>query len=288
MDGMTPHLPADISIGPVRLRVADDARTGAWLERVLGLSALAPEAERSRHGTPSGRALVELRAQPGLRRVPRRGLVGLYHYAILLPERADLGRFLVHLGDLGEPFGASDHLFSEAIYLTDPDGLTVEVYADRPRASWVYEGDDIVGTLDPLDAEDLTRAAGDTRWQGIPEGARMGHMHFYVGDLAGAEMFYVGGLGFTPTTRTLPGALFVAAGGYHHHVGVNVWAAHQPVAGERDAGLDAWSLVIPAAAERRAAAERLTALGVTLVEDGAALTASDPWGIRVRISGADA
>jgi catechol 2,3-dioxygenase len=285
---MIARLPEDISLGPARLRVADGARAGAWLERVLGLSALAPEGERSRHGTPSGRALVELRAQPGLRHVPRRGLLGLYHYALLLPTRADLGRFLVHLGDIGEPFGASDHLFSEAIYLTDPDGLTVEVYADRPRASWIYEGDDIVGTLDPLDGEDLARAAGDTRWQGIPDGARIGHVHFYVGDLAAAERFYVGGLGFTPSTRMLPGALFVAAGGYHHHVGLNVWAAHQPVAGEGDAGLDAWSLVIPAAAERAAAAERLAALGVNPAEDGVALTAGDPWGIRVRITGADA
>lgn len=285
---MIARLPEDISLGPARLRVADGARAGAWLERVLGLSALAPEGERSRHGTPSGRALVELRAQPGLRHVPRRGLLGLYHYALLLPTRADLGRFLIHLGDIGEPFGASDHLFSEAIYLTDPDGLTVEVYADRPRASWIYEGDDIVGTLDPLDGEDLARAAGDTRWQGIPDGARMGHVHFYVGDLAAAERFYVGGLGFTPSTRMLPGALFVAAGGYHHHVGLNVWAAHQPVAGEGDAGLDAWSLVIPAAAERAAAAERLAALGVNPAEDGVALTAGDPWGIRVRITGADA
>jgi catechol 2,3-dioxygenase len=285
---MSPHLPEDVSLGAVRLRVADRARAGAWLERVLGLTALAPQGERSRHGTPSGRALVELRGQPGLRHVPRRGLLGLYHYALLLPTRADLGRFLVHLGDIGEPFGASDHLFSEAIYLTDPDGITVEVYADRPRASWIYEGADIVGALDPLDAEGLTRAAGGTRWQGIPEGARMGHVHFYVGDLAAAERFYVGGLGFTPSTRAFPGALFVAAGGYHHHVGLNVWAAHQPVASEQDSGLDAWSLVIPAAAERTAAAERMTALGATLAEDGAALTTSDAWGIRVRITGAEA
>jgi catechol 2,3-dioxygenase len=285
---MSPHLPEDVSLGAVRLRVADRARAGAWLERVLGLTALAPQGERSRHGTPSGRALVELRGQPGLRHVPRRGLLGLYHYALLLPTRADLGRFLVHLGDIGEPFGASDHLFSEAIYLTDPDGITVEVYADRPRASWIYEGADIVGALDPLDAEGLTRAAGGSRWQGIPEGARMGHVHFYVGDLAAAERFYVGGLGFTPSTRAFPGALFVAAGGYHHHVGLNVWAAHQPVASEQDSGLDAWSLVIPAAAERTAAAERMTALGATLAEDGAALTTSDAWGIRVRITGAEA
>jgi catechol 2,3-dioxygenase len=282
------HLPVDVSLGPVRLRVSDRSRTAAWLERVLGLKPHAPQAERSRHGTAAGRALVELRGEPGLRHVPRRGLLGLYHYAILLPARADLGRFLVHLDGIGERFGASDHLISEAIYLTDPDGITVEVYADRPRASWVYQGDDLIATLDPLDAEGLAAAAGGTRWQGIPDDARMGHVHFYVGDLAAAERFYVDGLGFTPSTRLLPGALFVAAGGYHHHVGLNVWAAGQPVASAADAGLDAWSLVIPSAPERAAAADRIAAQGVAVAGDGAARAASDPWGITVRITGDDA
>jgi catechol 2,3-dioxygenase len=279
------QLPRDISLGPVQLRVGDGSRTGAWLERVLGLRAQPPKAPRTRYGTATRRALVELREQPGLRRIPRRSLLGLYHYAILLPARADLGRFLIHLGDIGEAFGASDHLFSEAIYLTDPDGITVEVYADRPREEWVYRGDEIVGTLDPLDGDDLARAAGDTHWEGIPDGARMGHVHFYVGDLAAAERFYVDGLGFAVTTRGFPGALFVAAADYHHHVGLNVWAAHQPAATAADAGLDAWSLVIPSAPERAAPAARLTAQGVALATDGAATVASDPWGITVRITG---
>ena len=282
---MTAQLPDDISLGPVHLRVGDRTRTAAWLERVLGLRAHAPQAGRTRHGTATGRTLVELREQPGLRHVPRRGLLGLYHYAILLPARADLGRLLIHLGDLGEAFGASDHLVSEAIYLTDPDGITVEVYADRPREQWVHRGEDIVATLDPLDGDGLARAAGDTRWQGIPDDARMGHVHFYIGDLAAAERYYVAGLGFAVSTRALPGALFVAAAGYHHHVGLNVWAAHQPPAGAADAGLDAWSLVIPSAPERTAVAARLAALGVALTSDGAATVASDPWGITARIAG---
>jgi catechol 2,3-dioxygenase len=281
-------LPDDLALGPVRLRVSNPARSAEWLARVLGLHPLPPRAERTRYGTAAGRVLVELRGEPGLRRVPRRGLLGLYHYAVLLPDRADLGRFLVHLGEIQEPFGASDHLFSEAIYLTDPDGITVEVYADRPRSTWVYEGDDIVGTLDPLDAEGVARAAGGTRWQGIPDGTRMGHVHFYIGDLAAAERFYVGGLGFAPSTRNLPGALFVAAGGYHHHVGLNVWAAHQPVATAADAGLDAWSLVIPSAPERTAVAARLASERVALAHEGAALVASDPWGITVRIAADEA
>lgn len=282
---MTPRLPDDILLGPVRLRVSDRARTVAWLERVLGLRPLAGADGRSRHGTASGTSLVELRERPGARRIPGRGLVGLYHYALLMPSRADLARFLLHLGDVGEPFSASDHGISEALYLVDPDGLTVEVYADRPREQWVRRGDDIVATIDPLDVDALARAAGDAGWQGVPLGTRMGHVHLYTADLAAAERFYVDGLGFAVSSRNLPGALFVAAGGYHHHVGLNTWAAHMPVASDADAGLDDWSLVVPLPDARAALSERLAGQGVVLETVGAATLARDPWGITVRVSG---
>ena len=277
-------LPDDTSLGPVRLRVSDRARSQAWLERVLGLRTLSADArDRSRHGSASDEILVELRERPGVRPIPERGLLGLYHYALLLPSRADLGRFLVHLGELGEAYGASDHRFSEAIYLTDPDGIMVEVYADRPRETWIRRGGDLVGALDPLDTGALRREAGDTRWHGVPEGTCMGHLHFFTGDLTAAGRFYVDALGFAVTTRTFPGALFVAAGGYHHHVGLNVWAAGQPVATEDDAGLDAWSLVVPGAREREALAERLRAHGASADDERESLFAHDPYGITVRV-----
>jgi catechol 2,3-dioxygenase len=282
------QLPADITLGPVQLRVSDGAQSAAWLERVLGLRAVTPSGARRRHASAAGDVLVETHEVPGVRPVPRRGRLGLYHYALLLPTRADLGRFLVHLRALGEPFGASDHLFSEAIYLTDPDGITVEVYADRPREQWQYRdgehGRDIVGAIDPLDEASVVAAAGTSRWAGCPALTRMGHLHFYVGDLAAAERFYVDGLGFAVSTRGFPGALFVAAGGYHHHVGLNVWAAHQPVAGPTDAGLDAWSLLLPSAVECQAVGERLRAAGLPFAADDGALRASDAWDIAVRIT----
>ena len=261
------------------------ARTAAWCQRVLGLEPLSPAGESSRLGSATGGPLVELRERPGLRPVPPRGLLGLYHYALLLPSRADLGRFLVHLRELGEPFGASDHLFSEAIYLTDPDGITVEVYADRPREQWVYRDGEIVGALDPLDDADLVRAAGSSRWQGVPADTRMGHLHFFTADLATANRFYVEALGFAVSIRSLPGALFVAAGGYHHHVGLNVWAASERQADEGDAGLDTWSLVVPSAAARAALTDRLSASHVAVETGSGPRVASDPWGIRVRIMG---
>ena len=216
--------------------------------------------------------------------MPRNGRLGLYHYALRLPTRADLGRFLLHLEAMGERMGASDHLVSEAIYLADPDGLTVEVYADRPREKWVRRGADIVATIDPLDRAALVAAAGEGTWSGFPAGGDMGHMHFFVGDLAEAERFYVGTLGFEPTSRGLPRALFVAANGYHHHVGLNTWAAGSPIAGPEDAGLDEWSLALHGREEMEALVARARENGVALEERDGAMLADDPWRIRVRVT----
>ncbi len=280
---MNARLPDDISLGPVRLRVSDARRTGAWLERIVGLQPLPALDGLPCYGTPAGLPLVELREVPGVEPVPDRGLIGLYHYAILLPSRADLGRFLRHLEEVGERFGSSDHLFSEAIYLTDPDGITVEVYADRSREHWVYRDGQVVGTLDPLDVRGLLAAAGEQRWTGAPAGTVMGHLHFYTRDLGAARRFHMDGLGFGLATGLFPGALFVSAGGYHHHLGLNVWAAAQPVATEADAGLDRWTLVIPGADDRGGVERRLQEQALRVRRDGEAFETNDPWGVRVRV-----
>ncbi len=273
------RLSKDIALGPVILRVAERARTATWLERVLGLTSLGQD----RWGDPEGAPLVVLREVPGARRVPPAGRLGLYHYALRLPSRADLGRLLLHLESLGEPWAASDHLFSEALYLTDPDGITVEVYADRPRDQWVWRGRDLVGAIDPLDTAGVVAAAAGGTWRGLPAGGDMGHLHFYVGDLREAERFYVEALGFDVSTRMFPGALFIAAGGYHHHLGLNVWAAHQPVAGPEDAGLDEWTLDIPSSRDAEELVERAGRAGVIVEREGGALIAVDRWNLRVRI-----
>jgi len=279
------HLPDDVLLGPVRLRVAERGRAGAWLERVLGLRPLGERDGRLAHGGPDGVPLVELRERAGARPVPNGGRPGIYHYALLLPERADLGSLLAHLSKLGIAHAGSDHLVSEAIYLTDPDGMTVEVYADRPRATWEQRaGEAVMATL-PLDHASLLEAAGDSPWQGLPAGTRMGHVHLYVGDLPRAEQFYVGGLGFAVTTRAYRGALFVSAGGYHHHVGLNMWAARRPPAGPDDAGLDEWTLGVPGADARAALEERCAGIGIPFTRAGDSVAVSDPWGITVRITG---
>jgi catechol 2,3-dioxygenase len=138
----------------------------------------------------------------------------------------------------------------------------------------------------PLDHASLLDAAGDTRWRGLPEGTRMGHVHLYVGDLAAAERFYVDGLGFAVTTRAYRGALFVSAAGYHHHVGLNTWAAGRAPAGPEDAGLDEWSLVVPDAAQRVAVEQRMGAVGAEAARAADSVAWRDPWGITVRVAAA--
>jgi catechol 2,3-dioxygenase len=279
-------LPDAIRLGPVRLRVANAQRSGEWLARVLGLKSLGERAGRAVWGAEATTPLVELREHAGARSVPHGGRPGIYHYALLLPGRAELGSFLAHLERLGIEHGDSDHLVSEAIYLRDPDGITVEVYADRPRAAWVRNGEEVAIATLPLDHAGVLEAGAGAAWQGAPEATRMGHVHHFVGDLAAAERFYVGGLGFAVTSRTLRSALFVSAAGYHHHVGLNTWAAGRPPAGPDDAGLDEWSLIVPTAGELDAIARRLEAQGVQCEREGASLLATDAWGITVRVTAA--
>ena len=287
---MTPapaaQLPDDIRLGPVRLRVADARRSGEWLERVLGIEALGELDGRTAWGGPEKMPLVELREHAGARPVPEGGRPGIYHYALLLPGRAELGGFVEHLARLGIRHGESDHLVSEAIYLTDPDGITVEVYADRPREAWTRRDGELELATLPIDRASLLAAGAAAPWKGLPAGTRMGHVHLYVGDLAAAERFYVDGLGFAVMSRGYRGALFVSAAGYHHHLGLNIWAALRPPAGPDDAGLDEWTLVVPGAAGREGIERRLAGIGAGIERASGSLASTDPWGITVRVSGA--
>ena len=279
------RLPPELGLGPVRLEVADLSRSLAYYETVLGL-----ETRERRDGSASlgaagdSSVLVELRERPGARPVPRRGRLGLYHFAILLPSRADLGRFLNHLSAIGVRAGMSDHLVSEALYLTDPDGLGIEVYADRPRATWRFNAGDIAMGVDPLDVDDLLRAAGEEAWTGAAAGTRVGHIHLHVGSLDQAEAFYHRALGLEKVRAALPGALFLSAGGYHHHLGLNTWAAGAPPAAEGDARLLEWTIELSSRADIEAAAWSLTAAGYPVIRDGDDAVAADPWGTAVRVA----
>lgn len=214
---------------------------------------------------------------------PKRGVFGLYHFAILLPGRADLGRLIANLASMGLRMGAADHLVSEAIYLTDPDGLGIEVYSDRPRDEWQVRGQELAMATEPLDLMELVRAGDDLPWQGAPAGTTLGHVHLHVGSLEEGEAFYHRALGFDKMVWGYPGALFLSAGGYHHHLGTNTWSPG-PAASDEQARLLEWELVVPSAADAAAAAGSLSGAGYAVEADGPSWTVRDPWGTRLRIA----
>lgn len=282
------RLPATTSVGPVTLQVADLERSLEFYRTTLGLGVLDREGVAARLGA-GARPLVELRERPSARSSGR-GRFGLFHFAILLPDRPSLGRFVQHLADLGTHAASADHRVSEAFYLHDPDGLGIEVYADRPRETWRRIGREIVMTTDPLDVASVVAAGGGESWIGMPEGTTIGHVHLHVGDLTLASRFYSDALGLDRMVWSYPGALFLSAGGYHHHLGTNVWAgsnARPPAADE--AQLVEWTLELPDREAVRSAAASLAKAGFAAGIDpwGAAVRTRDPWGTRLVLAGGD-
>jgi len=287
--GEAPHgyrLPVATRLGPVRLQVANLDRSLAYYEGALGLSVHAQDSSRIVLGVQGDpRPLVELHANAAARAMRPRARLGLYHFAILLPDRASLGRFVRHASAQDLRMGAGDHLVSEAFYLTDPDGLGIEVYADRPRHAWRRLGRELMLATDPVDVDGVLAAAGDERWSGMPAGTVMGHVHLHVGDLAMGATFYAEGLGLDRITWRYPGALFLGAGGYHHHVGTNTWAGPTARPPEPDdARLLEWTIELPTP-DDVSGVERSLALAGHIVErtSGGAIVATDPWGTVVRV-----
>lgn len=279
------RLHAEAALGAVHLQVADLARSVAYYERVIGLRTIASD-----DGTTSLAAhndstpLVVLHHHEGAAPVPTRGRLGLYHFAILLPNREALGRFIAHLATIGAYAGMSDHLVSEAVYLTDPDGLGIEVYADRPRESWRIANNKLEMATLTLNAADLVRASRGIAWDGMPQGTRIGHVHLFVSDLDAAARFYHEGLGLDEVLLEFPGALFMSAGGYHHHLGTNTWAAGAPRAEAGDARMLEWSVMLPSAADVEATARALEDAGAAVTRTDGDVTAADPWGTIVRVT----
>jgi catechol 2,3-dioxygenase len=281
------RLPASAHVGRVRLAVSDLERSIDFYRDVIGLAVLESATAETRvarlgpHG--GGGIFLELEEIPGVQGIGRSTRLGLYHMAFLLPSREAFSSFVRHLVRTGTYFGSADHLVSEALYLTDPDGLQVEVYADRPRQQWSYDGRQIVMATEPLRFEELP-AVAENSWKGAPAGTTVGHVHLYVGDLEAAAEFYHAAFGLDITTRRYPGALFTSAGGYHHHVGLNVWAASSPLASLHDARLLFWELVLPNKEEVERVKASLAKAGYLAVTTATGTPAfSDPWGITVAL-----
>ena len=270
------------SIGAVRLVVADLDDVADFYREAIGLRPLEPEqSEIVRLGTGEDAApLVELVGDPSAPSRPRHS-TGLYHLAILVPTRADLARALQRVADAGWRLtGASDHLVSEALYLSDPEGNGIEIYRDRPREQWQYRDGAIQMSTEPLDLDGvLGELSREDAGAGMPAGTRMGHVHLNVADLTAAETFYSGALGFDVTVRCYPGALFVSAGGYHHHIGLNTWTGEgAPPPPPLSRGLRWFEIRLPGEAQLAAEEDRLRAAGFEPERVDGGVSVNDPSG----------
>ena len=279
-------IPPDTAIGKVRLRVADIDALTTFYERVVGLGAIEREDGIARLGPENGEPLIELASAPGAQPAPAFS-TGLFHLAVLVPDRHELARALQRVAATGWRLtGASDHLVSEALYLRDPEGNGIEIYRDRPRDGWGREGGELRMATLPLDLEGVLGELGNGEQpaDGMPAGTRIGHVHLQVADIPAAEGFYHGALGLDVMVRSYPGALFLAAGGYHHHLGLNTWQSQgAPPPPEGALGLDRYELAFPDAASRDETAERLGETGDPVRLDEGVL-ATDPSGNRVLLT----
>src|SRR5579871_760519 len=269
-------------VGVVALTVANLARSLAFYSNALGFTVL-DRTERDAVLAVAGTPLLLLHEQPGALPWMIDAATGLYHFAILLPTRADLGRWLrQYLTTSFPPPGQGDHIVSEALYLRDPDGHGIEVYADRPREGWRWVDGRVQMGGGPVDLRGILADGTAKPWTGLlPAGTKIGHIHLQVGDIAAAEAFYHGILGFAVTAQIPQAALFVSAGGYHHHIGMNTW--HSEGAGpapDDTAQLRFYTLDLPSQEARDAVVASIQAAGLDATrprQSNDVVIVRDPW-----------
>jgi catechol 2,3-dioxygenase len=275
---------AGADIGLLSLTVSDLQRSLVFYTQAIGFQILERAPGRATLGA-GGKPLLELREIPGAPEWPGYA-TGLYHFAILLPSREALGKWLRHWLDLGLPLpGQGDHLVSEALYLNDPDGNGIEVYRDRPRSEWTWENGAVRMATDPVDIRGVLAAgaADGQPFSGLPAGTKIGHMHLQVGEIEAARRFYHEVLGFD-VVAAMPSALFLSAGGYHHHIGANVWHSRGlGPAPEGTAGLRYFTITFPSEQARDEVLARVKAAGIETETTDAGVIVHDPWRNRIAL-----
>lgn len=262
------RIPQETHLGSVELTVSDLDRSVSFYRDILGFAAQSDGVSRCDLSAGEGGSIViRLVADPQASRKPPH-TTGLYHFAVRVPDRRSLGEVIRRIFSSRWPVqGFADHSVSEAVYLADPDGNGIEVYVDRPESDWKRGEDGIFMTTEELDVEDLLAETGSELRPTLPPGTDMGHVHLHVSDLRKAERFYHDVLGFDVTQRSYPGALFLSAGGYHHHVGTNIWAGRgAPAPPPESVGLRSFSIVVPSEEDVGILRDRLRQAGRTVDE----------------------
>ncbi|MFP7300293.1 VOC family protein [Neobacillus niacini] len=275
------HQKPNIYVGEISLKVENLERALIFYQNIMGFQVLEQSDRRAALTTDGKTTLVTLLQPENV--IPKEGrMSGLYHFAILLPSRADLSVFLRHLLGTGYPLGAADHYVSEALYINDPDGNGIEVYRDRPSKEWTWKNGLVEMATEELDGNGIL-AESDGEWKGLPEGTVMGHIHLHVGDLKKAEEFYTKGLGFEIVSH-YPQAVFLSTGRYHHHIAINTWqGVGAPTPPPNSVGLNWYTVVFPDEASREAALQQLQQLGSQVQKETAYYTVSDPSGNQIRM-----
>lgn len=282
---MSFHRKPTTFVSHVNIKVQNLVRSIQFYQEIIGFQILEQTSTTAKL-TADGRTNILSLEQPEHVISKQGRTTGLYHFALLLPEKKDLANIVVHLSEKGIRFGSSDHLVSEALYLHDPDGNEIEIYIDREPSEWKWSGEEVAMAVDPLDFERLleNRVPGQS-WQGLPERTLMGHIHLHVAELKKTEKFYVKGLGFDVVNRFGSQALFLSTGNYHHHIGVNTWnGVGAPKPSENSVGMESYTIVLPHEEARKKTVANLQSIGVTVLEQDGRLIAYDPSGNRIELA----
>lgn len=268
-------------VGQVNLKVQNLERSLAFYQEVIGFRVL-EQTERSANLTADGKTVLLSIQQPN-HVVPKQGrTTGLYHFALLLPRRSDLAEIVQYFMEIGLHFGSSDHLVSEALYLSDPDGNGIEIYIDRDPSEWDWEHGEVEMAVDPLNFTDLLAGGKQQPWKGLPAETVMGHIHLHVSELEKTEEFYIKGLGFEVVNRYGTQALFISDSKYHHHIALNTWnGLGAPRPSPNSVGLESFTLMLPNEEKRNKIIAQLKNIGASVTKENGSFVTSDPSGNRI-------
>jgi catechol 2,3-dioxygenase len=283
----TYQIPAATHLGEVSLRISNLDRSIQFYTEVVGLKLLEHSDKVATLTADGKQSLLRLEQLTDAVTMPVRSTSGLYHFAILLPDRKSLGLALRNLAESGIEIGQGDHLVSEAFYISDPDQNGIEIYADRARDTWKRDADNnYIMSSDPVDVDSLFALAANEPWQGLPAGTVIGHVHFHVRSLEESRRFYTGVLGFDIVGNFANmSALFVSAGGYHHHIGLNIWAGTgAPVNPSNATGIDYFTIIYEGKEQLEQAVEQLRQTNTSIEQQGKDWFTVDPQNIRIRLT----
>ncbi|GAF64752.1 putative catechol-2,3-dioxygenase [Bacillus sp. TS-2] len=284
---MTYQLPKHVQLGHIQIKVSELKRSITFYENILGLEVLKIEENLAYLTADGTKPLVILEEIPDALIIPAQQNAGLYHFALLLPSREELGLLLKNMLSYQVSIGSGDHHVSEAFYLSDPDGNGIEVYADRPMSSWLKdENGHYIMTTEAVHAQELLEIVGNREFNKLPEKTKLGHVHFHAHSLQDSAQFYQEVLGFDITMDAKQmGAVFLAANQYHHHIGLNRWAGHlAPKRPKQAVGVQYYSIILPTLNDLEDIKQHLSFNQINFTEYNQTISLKDPNDVTVQLT----